>query len=432
MGESVLAGAFTRIEDTGPLACEGVPLPRAAAAAGTPAYVYSLAVIREQYRQLTQAIGEARFRVHYSCKANGNLAILRTLRSLGAGIDVVSGGELYRATLAGFANGDIVFGGVGKTEREIAEAISAGVGLLNAESEEECRLISRAASRTGVRSVDIGLRVNPEIAVETFHAYTRTGDKGHKFGIPYDEALHVAERVLRLPHVRLRALDMHVGSQLKTLTPYRHGLERMFALCESLRADGVETLEFLDIGGGMAVTYEDEVPLDLAEYGELVRDAAARTGLTILLEPGRFLVGNAGVLLARVLYRKRSGGKHILVTDAGMNDLLRPSHYQAYHRIEAVEPRAGAPTLRADVVGPVCESGDFLALDRELADVQPGDLLAIFSAGAYGFSMASNYNARPRAAEIVVDGDRYAVATERETYEDLVRRELHEIQWRSA
>jgi diaminopimelate decarboxylase len=226
---------------------------------------------------------------------------------------------------------------------------------------------------------------------------------------------------------------MHVGSQLTALAPYRRALERILAMLADLRAAGISTIEYLDIGGGLGVTYSAESPLDVGEYGALVREAAKETGLTILLEPGRFLVGNAGVLLTRVLYRKRSGGRNILVTDAGMNDLLRPSHYQAYHRIEAVELRdpGGEDVLQADVVGPVCESGDFLALDRALPDVQVGDYLAVYSAGAYGFSMASNYNARPRAAEVVVDGDRYAVATERERYEDLARHERHELQWRS-
>ncbi len=430
MGQSVLAAAFARSE--GALVCEGVALRRIAEDVGTPAYVYSLAAIREQYRRLTQAIGDVPHRVHYSCKANGNLAILRTLHSLGAGMDVVSGGELYRAGLAGIAPRDIVFGGVGKTAREIDEAVAASVLLINAESEEEIRAISDAAQRTG-KTAGVGLRVNPEIAIETFHAYTRTGDKGHKFGIPYDEAVGVAQRVAQLPGVRVRALDMHVGSQLTALAPYRHALARMLTLLEVLRASGLHAIDFLDIGGGLGVTYSAESPLDVTEYGALVREAAAQTGLTILLEPGRVLVGNAGVLLARVLYRKRSGGRNILVTDAGMNDLLRPSHYQAYHRIEAVETRESTDVvrLRADVVGPVCESGDFLALDRDLPDVQVGDYLAVFSAGAYGFSMASNYNARPRAAEVVVDGDRFAIATEREQYEDLARHERHELQWRT-
>ncbi|MGH7711227.1 MAG: diaminopimelate decarboxylase, partial [Gemmatimonadaceae bacterium] len=401
MGQSVLAAAFARLG--GALACEAVPLRDIADAVGTPAYVYSLAAIRDQFRRLTQAMGAAPHRVHYSCKANGNLAILRTLQALGAGVDVVSGGELYRAGLAGFGPGDIVFGGVGKTERELAEAVAAGVLLINAESEDEIRGISEAATRAG-KTVGVGLRVNPEIAIETFHAYTRTGDKGHKFGVPYDEAVEVAQAAARLPGVRLAALDMHVGSQLTALAPYRRALERMVALLGDLRTSGIETLEYLDIGGGLGVTYSAESPLDVTEYGALVRETAGETGLTILLEPGRFLVGNAGVLLARVLYRKRSGGRNILVADAGMNDLLRPSHYQAYHRIEAVEVRdaTDGDGLRADVVGPVCESGDFLALDRELPDVQVGDYLAVFSAGAYGFSMASNYNARPRAAEVVV------------------------------
>lgn len=428
MGQSVLTASFARTD--GALACEGVALKRIADDVGTPAYVYSLSSIRDQFRRLTQSIGDAPHRIHYSCKANGNLAILRTLHALGAGVDVVSGGELYRARLAGFAPSDIVFGGVGKTAREIDEAVSAGVLLVNAESEDEIRTLNDAAVRVG-KTIGVGLRVNPEVAIEAFHAYTRTGDKGHKFGVPYDDALAVARVASQLPGVKLAALDMHVGSQLTALEPYRRALERIVALLTDMRAAGIKTLRYLDIGGGLGVTYSAEAPLDVTEYGALVREAAAQTGLTILLEPGRFLVGNAGVLLARVLYRKRSGGRNILVTDAGMNDLLRPSHYQAYHRIEAVELRdAGAEdALQADVVGPVCESGDFLALDRALPDVQVGDYLAVFSAGAYGFSMASNYNARPRAAEVVVDGARYAVATERESYEDLARREQHELQW---
>ena len=430
MGQSVLSPAFARTD--GALACEGVGLKRIGADVGTPAYVYSLGSIRDQFHRLTQAIGDAPHRVHYSCKANGNIAILRTLHTLGAGVDVVSGGELYRARLAGIAPRDIIFGGVGKTTRELEEAVAAGVLLVNAESEDEIRTLSDIAQRAG-QTIGVGLRVNPEVAIEAFHAYTRTGDKGHKFGVPYDEALAVAETASRLPGVRLAALDMHVGSQLTALAPYRRALERILAMLADLRAAGISTIEYLDIGGGLGVTYSAESPLDVGEYGALVREAAAETGLTILLEPGRFLVGNAGVLLTRVLYRKRSGGRNILVTDAGMNDLLRPSHYQAYHRIEAVElrHRGGEDALQADVVGPVCESGDFLALDRALPDVQVGDYLAVYSAGAYGFSMASNYNARPRAAEVVVDGARYAVATERERYEDLARHERHALQWKS-
>jgi diaminopimelate decarboxylase len=429
VGQSVLAPAFARIDGT--LACEGVSLARIAAQAGTPTYVYSLGAIREQYRRLTQALGDTPYRVHYSCKANGNLAILRTLQALGAGVDVVSGGELYRAVQAGFAPDDIIFGGVGKTMRELDDAVAAGIRLINAESEDEVRAIDAAARRAG-KTVGVGLRVNPEVAVEAFHAYTRTGDKGHKFGIPYDEALSVAEVAATLPGIRLAALDMHVGSQLTALAPYLRGIERMVELWRAIKGRGIDSLRYLDVGGGLGVTYSAESPLDVSEYGALLREVATETGLTILLEPGRFLVGNAGVLLARVLYRKRSGGRNILVTDAGMNDLLRPSHYQAYHRIEAVETRSGAVAEeRVDVVGPVCESGDFLALDRELPEVHPGDYLAVFSAGAYGFSMASNYNARPRAAEVVVDGDRFAVATERETYQDLTRQERHALNWRS-
>ncbi len=414
----------------GSLACEGVSLDTIAEAVGTPAYVYSSSAIRGQFERLDRALSGIPHRIHYSLKANANAAILRLVRSLGGGADVVSGGELYRALQGGFAPEDVVFGGVGKSARELAEAVEAGVRLINVESEAELRLLDGLACERK-RKVPVGLRLNPEITVDSPHAYIRTGGKGHKFGIPWDEGLSAARLAASLPWLELAGLDMHVGSQLAELDAYERGLERVLGLLEAIRGEGISSVRYLDIGGGLAVPYEDEAPPDLRAYGRIVRDATRRTGLELLVEPGRFLVADAGSLLTRVLYRKRSGGREIAVTDAGMTELLRPSHYQAYHHIEPVRPRQRV-TVRIDVVGPVCESGDFLALDREMPDIEAGDLLVVRTAGAYGYSMASNYNARPRAAEVLVDGDRYAVTTEREEYADLIRLERHALEWRTT
>ncbi|MFL5595159.1 MAG: diaminopimelate decarboxylase [Gemmatimonadaceae bacterium] len=418
MGKGVLTG----------LRCEDVPLDVVAREVGTPCYVYSSAAIREQYYLLRNALGELDARLHYSVKANSSIAILALLRELGAGLDIVSGGELFRALEAGYTGKDIVFSGVGKTEREMEEALSAGVLLVNVESEQELHVLDSVAGRLGI-AAPVALRVNPEVLVDTPHPYTRTGEKGMKFGIPFDEALAVAKVAAALPNLRLRGLDMHVGSQISQFAPYEVGLQRLLHLRREIERDTKVRLEYLDIGGGLAVTYDVERSVDVDHFGEVIRALVGGSGLKIILEPGRFLVGNAGVLLTRVLYRKRSGGKEFIITDAGMTDLLRPSHYNAFHRIEAVNPR-GASTV-ADVVGPICESGDFLALDRQIDDAQPGDLLAVQSTGAYGFVMSSNYNSRPRPAEVLVDGDEFAVITERESYKDLIRKE-HKPQWRTA
>lgn len=425
VGESVLTSTFARVD--GGLACEGVPLSTIAQAVGTPTYVYSANAVRDQYARLSATLDAVPFRIHYSLKANSNLALLRLLRSLGSAADVVSGGELFRARRAGFEPQDIIFGGVGKTEREIADGIDAGVLLLNIESEDELRIVDRLGRERGV-VVPVAIRVNPEITVETPHSYIRTGEKGHKFGVPYDEVRDVARVAASLPNVVVRGLDMHVGSQLSRLDAYRHGIERVLELLAQVRSDGAKELRYLDIGGGLAVTYDAEEPTDLERFAQIVVPAVRSTGLQLIVEPGRFMVGNAGVLMSRVLYRKRSGGKELLVVDAGMTDLLRPSHYNAYHRIEAVELVEGRS--RVDVVGPVCESGDFLALDRELEELRAGDLMAIHSAGAYGYVMSSNYNTRGRPAEVLVDGDRFALVTQRESYEHLVTPELHEPEWR--
>jgi len=408
---------------------ERVSLEVIAREVGTPCYVYSSALIRGQYDQLRAAMGKLDARLHYSVKANSSIAILALLRELGAGLDIVSGGELFRSLKAGYAGKDIVFSGVGKTEREMEEALRAQVLLINVESEQELHVLDAVANRLAAEA-PVALRVNPEVLVDTPHPYTRTGEKGMKFGIPFDEALSVAKVAASLPNLRLLGLDMHVGSQISQFAPYEVGLQRLLHLRREIEHETKSRLEYLDIGGGLAVTYDAaERAVDVTQFGQVISALVGGSGLKIILEPGRFLVGNAGVLLTRVLYRKRSGGKEFIITDAGMTDLLRPSHYNAFHRIEAVNP-TGRTTV-ADVVGPICESGDFLALDRQIDDAQPGDLLAVQSTGAYGFVMASNYNSRPRPAEVLVDGDKFAVITKRESYDDLVRNEIPPA-WRSA
>ena len=417
------------VRKDGVLACDGVSLDAIADAVGTPAYVYSVAAIQDQYKRLSQALSRVPHRLHYSVKANSNLAILGILQRLGSGVDIVSGGEMYRAQSAGFNGRDIVFSGVGKTEREMTEALTLGVLMINVESEEELVFLDQVAGKMGKRA-PVALRVNPEVMVDTPHPYTRTGVKGMKFGIPFDETLIVAKRALAMKNIALIGLDMHVGSQISQFEPYEIGLGRLLQLKAEIEEAGATELEYLDIGGGLAVSYDTEHPIDVEAFGRVVEKLVGPTGLKVIVEPGRFLVGNAGAMLTRVLYRKRSGGKHFMIVDAGMNDLIRPSHYNAYHRIEAVTSTERRTV--ADVVGPVCESGDFLGLHRDVDDAQPGDLIAVLSAGAYGFVMSSNYNSRPRVAEVLVSDGKFGIVTEREQYTDLVRKERLEPEWRVA
>ena len=427
MGEGVLINAYARRD--GALYCEGVAAEQIALEAGTPAFVYSAAVIRDRYLKLTRALSGVPHRVHYSLKANANRAILKLLRELGAGVDVVSGGELFRALRVGFTGRDIIFGGVGKTAQELREALQAEVKLINVESEAELRLLNDIAAELGV-TAPVGFRINPEVPVANAHAFIATGSKGHKFGIPFGDAIGVVRTALTLPNIRVLGLDMHVGSQLSTFAPYRAGLERMADLAEVMLGLGV-TLHFVDIGGGLPVSYgEGATDPDLGIYAALITPVIKDLGAELLVEPGRFFTAASGVLLTRVLYRKKSGGKSYIVVDTGMTELLRPSHYSAYHLIEAAKPNGQRVT--ADVVGPVCETGDFLALDREMDDVGPGDLVVIHTTGAYGYVMSSNYNARPKAAEVIVDGNLYAVVTARESYDDLVRLEQDNPTWRTA
>jgi diaminopimelate decarboxylase len=397
-----------------------VALADIAAQVGTPAYVYNAEAIRVRYRSLDRALGALPHRICFAVKANSNLAVLRILRDLGAGADIVSSGELARVLAAGFAPEHVVFSGVGKSAAELRSAIRAGVGHLNVESRAELELVGSIAEAEST-PVRVGIRVNPDVTADT-HPYIATGKSGIKFGVPTDQVIPAAEYILRHPRLELTTLAMHLGSQLVELDPFRQGIGRLIDLVGQLRRAGVATLQVLDIGGGLGIRYSDERSLDPDDFAAGVVPLLTPTGLKIYLEPGRFLVGSAGVLLTRVLYRKHSGGKEFVVVDAGMNDLVRPSHYQAYHEIVELEER-GRPLTRADVVGPVCETGDFLALDRSLPGLESGDGLALLGAGAYGFVMASNYNSRPRPAEVIVDGVKWWVARPRESVEELFRTE---------
>jgi len=400
------------------LCCEQVSLRALASVAGTPAYVYSKAALLESLAGYHRAFRDVPHVVCYSVKANSNLGVLSVLARAGAGADIVSGGELYRALRAGVPPKKIIFSGVGKSRDEMRDALKAEILMFNVESRSELRVLDDVAREMGVRA-PIALRVNPDVDPQT-HPYIATGLKSSKFGVPYAEALAAYEEAAELPGVEIVGADMHIGSQLTKATPIADAVARVVALVKALRERRIE-IRMIDVGGGLGIRYRDETPPTHEEYATVLLPALREAGVTVLLEPGRSIVGNAGILLTRVLYRKDTGAKKFVVIDAAMNDLIRPALYGAYHEIVPVdETRRARARETVDVVGPICESGDFLAKDRELERAEPDDLLAVMSAGAYGFVMASNYNTRPRPAEVLVDGNRYTIVRRRETYEDLV------------
>ena len=403
----------------GSLYCEDVPLYEIAGGAGTPVYIYSHAALERAYRELDEALTGLDHLVCYAVKANGNLAVLRAVASFGAGADIVSGGELYRAMRAGFDPKKVVFAGVGKTEKELMEGLGERILLFNVESAPELEHLDRLATLHGKRA-RVALRVNPDVSAET-HEHVATGRAFDKFGIPAEEALVLAERVGKYRSVDLIGVHQHIGSQITKLAPFAESVEKSAGLVDELMARGFD-IKYFNIGGGLGIRYKDEEAPTPRELVDAVRPTLEATGAKILCEMGRYIAGGAGILLSRVIYRKKSGDKDFIVADAGMNDLLRPSLYDAHHEVRSVEEDGSV--ANADLVGPVCESGDYLARDRELPDIREDGLLAIMCAGAYGFSMASNYNSRPRPAEVLVRGDRWAVVREREGYADLVKGEL--------
>jgi diaminopimelate decarboxylase len=415
------------------LHCEQVPVPQLAETYGTPLYVYSQQTLLHHLRALKQAFAAVEPLICYSLKTNPNLSICRLMREAGTGFDVTSGGELYRALAAGGVGEKIVFAGAGKTEAEIRYGLASNVLLFNVESEDELGLLAEVARDVG-KHADVALRVNPDLPPKT-HIKTDTSVKGTKFGLDIETVLEVAAKFVGNPHVRITGLHMHLGSPIITVEPYRQAATKATMLIEELRRQG-HRIAYLNMGGGFGIHYRKEEAPPAEAFAEVIVPAVRSTGCKLILEPGRFIVGNAGILVSRVIYTKSSGGKSFVIQDAAMNDLIRPTLYDSFHRIWPVQPASGVPappadyegdipeTFKQDVVGPVCESGDFLAKDRRLPVLKRGQLLAVFSAGAYGMAMSSNYNGRPRAAEVLVDGGEHRLIRRRETYEDLVRTEL--------
>lgn len=402
----------------GELHIEDTPLSAVAERFGTPCYVYSRAAFTQQYLAYAQALGSHPGMICYAIKANSNLAILNMLAKLGAGFDIVSGGELERVLLAGGNPSRIVFSGVGKTAEEMARALDVGIFCFNVESEAELELLADVAAQKG-KVAHISLRVNPDVDANT-HPYISTGLKENKFGIAIERAPAVYARAATLPSLAIKGLDCHIGSQLTQLTPFLDALDRLLILVDDLAGKGIH-ISHLDLGGGLGVTYRNETPPPVAEYMAAIKAKLGDRNMSLMFEPGRSISANAGVLLTKVMFLKPTEHKNFAVIDAAMNDNIRPSLYQAWQDICAVKPRDGA-TQKWDLVGPICETGDFLGKERDL-NLAPGDLLAVMSAGAYGFSMSSNYNTRGRVAEVVVDGDQMHLVRARETFEDMIRGE---------
>ncbi|WLP56554.1 diaminopimelate decarboxylase [Agrobacterium fabrum] len=404
----------------GVLHAENVPVPEIAKAVGTPFYVYSTATLERHYKVFSGAFADVDAMVCYAMKANSNQAVLKTLAKLGAGIDVVSGGELRRALAAGVPASRIMFSGVGKTVAEMDYALEAGIYCFNIESEPELEVLNLRAVKAGKRA-HVSFRINPDVDART-HAKISTGKKENKFGISYERARAVYAHAATLPGIEVTGIDMHIGSQITELQPFEDAFRLLRELVEVLRTDG-HAISHVDIGGGLGIPYRDDnnpPPLPDA-YAHIVKNELKSLNCKIVTEPGRLIVGNAGILVTEVIYVKDGGDKTFVIVDGAMNDLIRPTLYEAYHGIRpVVQPSEDAPRIKADIVGPVCETGDYLALDREMAAPQPGDLIAVSSAGAYGAVQAGTYNSRLLVPEVLVKGDRFHVIRPRGTYEELI------------
>lgn len=405
----------------GELHCEDVPVSRIAKEVGTPCYVYSHATLLRHFQAYDSAFKNISHVIAFAMKANSNLAILRLMAKEGSGADIVSGGELFRAMKAGVPASKIVFAGVGKSPEEIRDALKADILMFNVESSAEIHVINEVAASVG-KKARIALRINPDVDPQT-HPYISTGMKKSKFGIAADRALEEYKMASSLDHTDVVGVHAHIGSQLTDVTPFVDSLKKVVTLIDTLKAQGIN-IRYLNIGGGLGITYSEEKPPLPQDLADAILPLIKDLGLTLLMEPGRVIVGNAGILVTKVLYEKAGETKHFVIVNAAMNDLIRPSLYGAYHEIRPLDEEAAHRAKRQmDIVGPVCESGDFLAKDRLLAAVKPGELLAVMSAGAYGFVMSSNYNSRPRIPEVLIKGGEIHVIRERETYDDLIKGE---------
>jgi diaminopimelate decarboxylase len=396
------------------LHAENVALPNIAETVATPCYVYSKSALTNAFENFSAGFKDADHLVCFAVKSNPSLAILNLFAKLGAGFDIVSGGELARVIAAGGNPAKIVFSGVGKTADEMRAALEAGIFCFNVESASELARLNDIAGYMG-KVAPVSLRVNPNVDAKT-HPYISTGLKNNKFGVAYEDALDIYLQAAAMPNIAIHGVDCHIGSQITELSPFLDAFDRVLALVDALKKNNIH-IKHIDLGGGIGICYSDETPPDFSAYAKAMLDKLGKRAVKLVFEPGRALVGNAGVLLTKVEYLKHTETKNFAIVDAAMNDLMRPALYDAYHAIEAVQPRL-AKTTNYEIVGPVCESGDFLGHDRELA-LAEGDLLAIMSAGAYGMSMSSNYNTRPRAAEVMVDGDKFTVIRKREKVQDL-------------
>ena len=401
------------------LFAEEVAVKDIVASVGSPVYIYSHATLERHYTAMDEAFAPVPHTICYSMKANSNLAVLKTFFNLGGGVDIVSGGELYRALAAGVDPKKVVYSGVGKKDDEIEYALNSNILLFNVESEEELDRIDQVAGRLG-KKAGIAIRVNPDVDPET-HPYITTGLKKAKFGINIERSLEQYKRAARMTNLDVIGVDCHIGSQLTKVSPFIDTVKKLKRLIEGLKESGI-AIKYFDLGGGLGITYSDEAPPLPAEYGAAIVAETKDLGLHLLFEPGRNLVGNAGIMVAKCLYTKKGDEKNFVIVDAAMNDLARPSLYGSYHGVQAVN-KDQQGTVVADIVGPICESGDFLAKDREMPAFKQGDLIAFMSAGAYGFTMSSNYNSRPRAAEVMVKGNSFFVVREREKVEELIRGE---------